>query len=82
MKFAKGDRVLVRHQLDLGVCVVSNPCDPTDAKMITAKGEVPVGHYVRIDSEKKTGMGYHEDNLEAEILHKNDQPAPFIETEQ
>lgn len=74
MPFAKGDRVLVRHQLDLGVCVVTDPHEPTDMKRPTKDGEVPVGHYVRIDSPKtkKKGLGYHEESLEIEILHTSD----------
>lgn len=72
MPFAVGDRVLVRHQLDLGVCVVTDPHEPTDMKRPTRDGEVAVGHYVRIDAGKRKGLGYHEDSLEIEILHTTD----------
>lgn len=64
--FNKGDKVLVRHQPDLGVCVVADPHEPTDMMMITATGMVPVGHYVRIDAGKKKNLGYHEASLRLE----------------
>lgn len=78
-KFEVGQRVLVRHQLDLGVCTVINRCDATDMEFLDGDAQTRVGFYVRIDGGKgKKNMGYHEDSLEAEILHTIDPPAPFI----
>lgn len=78
-KFEVGQRVLVRHQLDLGVCTVSNRCAVTDTEFMDGGLLTRVGFYVRIDGGKgKKNMGYHEGSLEAEILHTIDPPSPFI----
>lgn len=58
MAFAKGDKVFVKHQRELGEFTVTNPKDVTDIKRI---GGEPVGHYVRIG---ENNLGYHESSLE------------------
>lgn len=58
MSFEVGDKVVVKHQRELGEFTVTNPKDVTDIKRI---GGEPVGHYVRIGDN---GLGYHEDSLE------------------
>lgn len=58
MAFAEGDKVVVKHQRELGELVVTNPMDKTDIKRI---GGEPVGHYVRIGEKN---LGYHESSLE------------------
>lgn len=62
MTFQIGDEVIVKHQREMGVCKVVNPCDPTD--MVRVGTGKPVGHYVRIDTPKAKNQGYHEENLE------------------
>jgi len=54
----QGDKVMIKHQKELGVFTVSNPCDPTEIKRV---GGDPVGYYVRIGEDN---LGYHESNLE------------------
>lgn len=61
--FEKGDKVIVKHQREMGVCIVVNPFDPTDMVRVGRNGK-PVGHYVRIDTPKGKSQGYHEENLE------------------
>lgn len=72
-QFRPGQPVRVKHQPDLGVCEVTS-IEPTDMVFWTRrKGhglyqpliQAPVGHYVRIKSDRKAGMGYHEESLEA-----------------
>ena len=58
MKFNKGDSVIVKHQKELGVLTVNDPCDKTDTKRI---GGEPVGYYVRVG---ENNLGYHESSLE------------------
>lgn len=57
MKFKNGDRVLVKHQKEMGVLEVVEACDPTDLKRI---GGEPVSFYVRVGDN----LGYHESSLE------------------
>lgn len=64
MKFKAGDQVIIKHQRNLGVCEVLDPCEPTNATFFRGKDLVPVGFYVRIKNGKKKGLGYHEDSLE------------------
>jgi len=65
--FNKGDTVIIKHQPELGKCIVVDPHDPTDMVRVgngpTQPGK-PVGFYVRIDSPKGESQGYHEENLE------------------
>lgn len=67
-QFKIGQPVRVKHQPDLGVCEVTS-IEPTDMLFWKRlKGpyrmeKVPVGHYVRITSGKKSGLGYHEESL-------------------
>jgi len=56
-----GERVIIKHQRDMGVCFVVNSHDPTD---MTRIGGQPVGYYVRIDCDTKRNLGYHESSLE------------------
>lgn len=58
MAFEEGDKVVVKHQRELGEFTVVNPKDETNIKRIGGK---PVGHYVRIGD---SALGYHEDSLE------------------
>lgn len=63
----KGDKVIVKHQLELGKCVVVDPHDPTDIVRVgngPNKQGKPVGFYVRIDTPKGKAQGYHEASLE------------------
>lgn len=60
--FKINDKVIIKHQKDLGVMTVSIPKDPTDIKRV-GSGE-PVGYYVRIENERLKNLGYHENNLE------------------
>jgi len=60
-KFKEGDKVVVKHQREMGECIVTNPCEQTD---MTRIGGEPVGFYVRIDTPKAKNQGYHEENLE------------------
>jgi hypothetical protein len=63
MKFSKGDKVIIKHQRDIGVCTVTNPYKPTDLVRV-GSGE-PVGFYVVIDTHKGgKNLGYHQENLE------------------
>lgn len=65
--FEIGQRVLVRHQFDLGVCTVRERCRITDQEFLD--GDVPtrVGYYVVIRSRKVTGeLLYHESSLTLE----------------
>lgn len=65
MKFSKGNRVIIKHQKDLGVCTVSNPYDPTN--MVRVGTGEPIEYYVRLDTpDGKKDLGYHEENLELE----------------
>ena len=57
MKFKKDDLVIIKHQREMGVFKVVDPCDPTDIKRV---GGVSVGYYVRIGDNH---LGYHEDSL-------------------
>ena len=61
-KFNKGDKVVVKHQPELGVMKVDNPHLPTNVKRVVTKE--PVGHYVVVSNDLKTNQGYHEENLE------------------
>jgi len=51
--FEKGDTVVVKHQREMGECIVVDPHEPTDMMRVgpapNKPGE-PVGFYVRIDS--------------------------------
>lgn len=58
MSFVEGEKVVVKHQRELGEFVVTNPRDETVIKRI---GGESVGHYVRIG---KDNLGYHEASLE------------------
>lgn len=60
--FEIDDKVIVKHQREVGVCTVVNPHDPTDMTFV-GTGE-PVGYYVRIDTPKAKDQGYHPYNLE------------------
>lgn len=60
-KFKEGDKVIIKHQKEVGVCTVTNGHDETS--MIHIGGE-PVGFYVRVDSSKGKNLGYHECNVE------------------
>jgi hypothetical protein len=60
--FAEGDKVIVKHQKEMGECVVVNPHEETD--MVRVGTGEPVGFYVRIDTAKAKNQGYHEQNLE------------------
>lgn len=60
-KFKKGDKVIIKHDVKLGECEVTNGYDKTD--MLRVGGE-PVGHYVRINTSKANDQGYHEASLE------------------
>ena len=60
-QFRNGDKVIVKHQREMGVCTVVDPHEPTD--MLRVGGE-PVGFYVRIDTPKAKNQGYHQENLE------------------
>lgn len=62
MAFRKGQKVIVKHQREMGVCVVVKGKDPTD--MVRVGTGEPVGHYVRIDTPKGKYQGYHECNIE------------------
>ena len=62
--FQVNDKVVVNHQPDLGLCVVVNPCDPTEMQYLKGGVLTPVGFYVRIKSRKVKGiLGYHEASL-------------------
>jgi hypothetical protein len=60
--FAEGDKVIVKHQKEMGECVVVNPYDETD--MVRVGTGKPVGFYVSINTPKAKEQGYHEENLE------------------
>lgn len=60
--FNEGDKVVVKHQREMGECIVVNPYDETDMTRV-GTGD-PVGFYVRIDTPKTKNQGYHENNLE------------------
>ena len=71
-QFRPGQPVRVKHQPDLGVCEVTS-IEPTEVtfwrrrkgkSMYQPMEQAPVGHYVRIKSGKKSGLGYHEESLE------------------
>lgn len=62
LRFAKGDKVIVKHQRELGECTVVDPHDPTD--MVRVGTGKPVGYYVRIDTPKGKNQGYHAENIE------------------
>jgi len=56
-----GDRVIVKHQQEMGECIVVNPNEQTLMKTIS--GEL-VGFYVRIDTPKLKNQGYYFENIE------------------
>jgi len=65
--FNKGDTVIVKHQTELGECIVVDPHDPTDMVRVgngPSKPGKPVVFYVRIDTPKGKAQGYHEESLE------------------
>jgi len=65
--FEQGDTVIVKHQLELGECIVVDPHDPTDMVRVgngPNKPGKPVVFYVRIDTSKGKAQGYHAENLE------------------
>lgn len=60
--FNINDKVVIKHQRDLGECVVVNPYKPTDMlAVVTGK---PIEYYVVIDTPKAKNQGYHAKNLE------------------
>jgi len=59
---SKGDKVIVKHQKELGECVVVDPHDVTD--MTEVGSGKPIGYYVRIDTPKGNNLGYHAWNIE------------------
>lgn len=58
MTFTEGEKVVVKHQREMGELVVTNAKDETAIKRI---GGEPVGFYVRVG---KDNLGYHESSLE------------------
>lgn len=58
MAFCEGEKVIIKHQRELGEFTVTNPKEETDIKRV---GGDPVGHYVRLGEQ---GLGYHESSLE------------------
>lgn len=60
--FEEGDKVIIKHQPELGECIVVNPRDESD--MVLVGSGKPVGYYVRIDTTKDKNQGYHPWNLE------------------
>lgn len=54
----QGDKVVVKHQPELGELEVKVAKEPTDIKRV---GGEPVGYYVRVGEKY---LGYHEDSLE------------------
>ena len=68
--FNEGDKVIVKHQREMGECVVVDPHEETDMKIPVgqlADGTIEhkeVGFYVRVDTPKAKNQGYHADNLE------------------
>jgi len=65
--FEKGDTVVVKHQPELGECIVVDPHDETDMVRVgngPKQPGKPVGYYVRIDTPKGKWQGYHEESLE------------------
>lgn len=66
-RFKVDDKVVVKHQLDLGVCVVVDPQEATTAQHFKGSELVDVVFYVRIDSPKSQGLGYHESSLDAYV---------------
>ena len=65
--FKEGQQVLVKHQPDLGICVVTNPYEPSEVRFHKGGKVVWIGYYVRIKSGARTGLGYHPDSLEAYV---------------
>jgi len=61
-EFEVGDDVIIKHQPELGECIVVDPHDETDMTLV-GSGK-PVGYYVRIDTPKNKDQGYHPWNLE------------------
>ena len=56
------DKVIIKHQRELGICTVVNPRDPTNAH---PPGRDPVGYYVRVYVDtKRPNEGYWAGNLE------------------
>jgi len=68
IKFRKGSKVVIKHQRELGVCVVVNGYDKTDMVRVGPNPQTPgepVGHYVRVDVPNgRKNEGYHECNIE------------------
>jgi len=65
--FEKGDTVVVKHQPELGECIVVDPHEPTDMLRCgdgPNKPGKPVGFYVRIDTPKAKNQGDHAESLE------------------
>lgn len=64
-KFNTGDKVIVKHQKELGTLIVNEPCVPTNLKRI---GGEPIGYYVRVGDDN---LGYHESSLELSELTRH-----------
>ena len=61
MKFSIGDKVIIKHQPEIGECIVTNAYDRIDMIMVGGK---PVEYYTRIENDKIKDAGYHYWNLE------------------
>lgn len=62
MAISNGDKVIIKHQPELGECIVVNPHDKTD--MLLVGSGKPVGYYVRVDTPNDKNQGYHYWNIE------------------
>ena len=61
MKFSIGDKVTIKHQPEIGECIVINAYDQSDMIMVGGRA---VEYYVRIENDKIKDAGYHYWNLE------------------
>lgn len=64
VKFRKGQKVIVKHQRDLGIMTVENGFEPLPEPIFIHSLNREVDGYVIIGNGKHSGLGYHNASLE------------------
>lgn len=63
-KFRKGQRVIIKHQRELGVMIVEKGNDKLKEPLYIMSQDRTIRGYVRIGNGELTNLGYHEQSLE------------------